>query len=188
VGSNNAFENHWRAEDTYAAAWANQMNSADGGFGPLSESGTAQHYPDALWMRLQRDGNFLITYRGSDGQTWTQMTRREFPNLAADLYVGPFFAPELLNNGAFTAGDPSSGIGHAVLAKFRNYTISTGAEPPPPEGAFTSITVEGGNIVIVFTGAGVQSARQCSRSRPMSEMRVRSPFATGAGKFYRIRP
>jgi hypothetical protein len=140
-------------------------------------------------MRLQRDGNFLITYRSSDGQTWTQMTRREFPNLAADLYVGPFFAPELLNNGAFTAGDPSSGIGHAVLAKFRNYSITTGTEPPPPEGAFTSITVQGGNVVIVFTGDGVQSAD--SVLGPWTDVPGTSPLtvpATGAGKFYRIQP
>jgi regulation of enolase protein 1 (concanavalin A-like superfamily) len=143
VASNWSYENHWRAEDTYAVAWANQMNSADGGFGPLD-------YPN-VWMRLKREGSFLNTYRSTDGENWNTMTSRYFPKLAEELYIGPFFGPELANNAGWTAADPAAGIGHSVLARFRNYSITAGT-PPVGNEPTISIARDATTIRITYTG------------------------------------
>ncbi|MCF7765151.1 MAG: hypothetical protein K9N62_15900 [Verrucomicrobia bacterium] len=111
-GSNNGFENHYRDETTYANGWGDQLQSA--GFAVVPA------YPN-VWMRLKREGENLITYRSEDGETWTEMVNRNFPKLASSLYVGISYMPELGNNGA------RDGLGHGVLAKFRNYSITLGS-------------------------------------------------------------
>src|SRR5207244_9984671 len=87
--SNNGFENHYRDETTYAMTWGNQLQSVGVVVIPA--------YPD-VWMRLQRQGEHLLTYRGTDGENWIQMVDRTFPKLASDLYVGMFYSPEFANN------------------------------------------------------------------------------------------
>src|SRR5205814_10431299 len=89
--SNNGFENHYRDETTYALTWGNQLQSVG--------DSTVPDYPN-VWMRLKREGSNLLTFRSTDGQNWTQMVNRNFPNLNNDLFVGMFYSPELGNNGA----------------------------------------------------------------------------------------
>lgn len=169
--ANNAYENHWRAEDTYKRDFGNQMQSADGGFGPMN-------YPN-VWMRLKREGEFLITFRSTDGKTWNQMTRRQFANLAPTLFVGPFLAPELGNNGT------KDGLGHAVLAKFRNYH-DFGAAPPPPTGSKIAFERTATGLKLTFTGT-LQSADAVTGTWSDvagAKSPADVPFS-GAGKFYR---
>jgi hypothetical protein len=170
--ANNAYENHWRAEDTFRRDFGNQMQSADGGFGPMN-------YPN-VWMRLKREGNFLITFRSTDGKVWNQMTRREFANLAPTLFVGPFLAPELLNNGT------KDGLGHSVLAKFRNYRDFGTTTPPPGSKLAFDRTATG--LRLTFSGT-LQSAD--SVTGPWTDVTGASSPAsitfTGAGKFYRTK-
>lgn len=110
--SNNGFENHYRDETTYVRGWGDQLQSVGVGVVPA--------YPD-VWMRLTRQGETLTTYRSTDGNNWVEMSSRSFPDLASTLYVGMSFMPELDNNGT------KAGLGHGVLAKYRNYSITTGS-------------------------------------------------------------
>jgi hypothetical protein len=167
------FENHYRDETTYARDWGNQLQSD--GFAVVPA------YPD-VWMRLTRVGNIMTTYRGTDGANWTQMANREFPNLAADLYVGMGYSPELVNNGA------QAGLGHGVLARYRNYSITT-SDTPSGDKKFTSIKIQGGNIVIEYTGSGVQSGDAVNG--PWTDVPGPSPISVpiaNGPKFYRFKP
>lgn len=171
--SNNGFENHYRDETTYAMTWGNQLQSVGVGVVPA--------YPD-VWMRLQRVGTHLLTFRSTDGQSWTQMVDREFPNLAGELYVGMGYMPELDNNGT------KDGLKHGVLARYRNYSITTDGGGGGG-GKFTGIKVQGANVVIEFTGTGVQSAS--SVTGPWTDVAGSSPLSvpvSGAPKFYRFKP
>lgn len=138
--SNNAYENHYRNDDTYKSG--TQLNSADGGYGPLDYDG------GHVWMRIKRTGDTMSVYRSTDGVNWFIMTNsRKFNNLAAKLYVGPYYGPELGNNGA------KDGLGHSVLAQFRNYR-NFGAAPSGGGGTppALSIAVNNGKVVITFEG------------------------------------
>jgi hypothetical protein len=63
-------------------------------------------------------------------------------------------------------------------------------QPPPPTGGkFTAIKVQAGNVVIEFTGSGVQSAD--SILGPWTDVGGNSPLtvpAAGGPKFYRFKP
>lgn len=168
--ANNAYENHYRDETTYTRGWGDQLQSADGGFGPM-------RYPD-VWMRIARQGNFLITYRSTDGVTWNQMTRREFPNLAAKLFVGPFLAPELGNNGT------RDGLGHSVLAKFRNYR-NFGTTTTP--GGKIDVARTANGLTLTFTGT-LQSSD--SVTGPWADVGAspQNVTFTGTAKFFRLKP
>jgi hypothetical protein len=172
VGANNSYENHWRAEDTYNRAFGDQMQSADGGFGPML-------YPN-VWMRMSRAGNVLTTYRSTDGKAWTPMTTRTFPNLASSLFVGPFLAPELGNNGA------QAGLGHGVMAKFRNYRdFSTGGTGGGAIGVERLAT----GLKLTYTGT-LQSADAVTG--PWGDVAGAASPATinfaGTAKFFRLKP
>ncbi|MBI3415106.1 MAG: hypothetical protein HY043_07270 [Verrucomicrobia bacterium] len=145
-GSNNAYENHYRNDDTYASG--TQLNSADGGFGPLDYDN------GKVWMRIKREGDTMSVFRSTDGVAWNIMTnKRKFNNLAAKLYVGPYSGPELGNNGA------KDGLGHSVLAQFRHYANFDGSPigsgggggggGTPPK---LSVAVTNGKVVITFEG------------------------------------
>jgi hypothetical protein len=182
--SNNGFENHYRDETTYAMTWGNQMQSV--GVGVVPE------YPN-VWMRLKREGNSLITYRSSDAQNWIQMSSRSFPKLAADLFVGPFYAPELDNNPITDTapGGIDDLLKHSVVAKFRNYSITTTTGPPPTGSQFTGISLQGGNVVFTWTGTGtLQSADAVTG--PYADVAGAAsprtvPVANGP-KYYRFKP
>jgi len=139
----------------------------------------------------------LLTYRGTDGETWIQMVDRTFPKLASDLYVGMFYSPEFANNpstDSYPGGNTypegiGQELGHGVLAEYRNYSITTAGAPPGGGGKFTSIKVQGGNVVIEFTGTGVQSANTVLG--PWTDVTGSSPLTvpvTGGPKFYRFKP
>jgi len=172
--ANNAYENHWRAEDTYTRGFGDQLQSADGGFGPLN-------YPNQ-WMRLARQGDRLLTYRSTDGQNWTPMTSRVFAGLAPTLFVGPFSAPELNNNGT------KAGLDHGVLAKFRNYRdFGTVVQPPPGDKPTLSLARTATGLTLTFTGT-LQSADAITG--PWTDVTGASPQnvpTSGARKFYRAK-
>jgi len=139
---NNAYEFVYR--DTIGGAYAN------------SGGGSTPAYPNA-WMRLQRSGQLISAFRSVDGTTWVNIGTRDYsaiqvdpnaaePGFPAKLYVGPYFAPELVNNDAFR-------VGHSVVAKFRDYK-PFGPIVDPNEPNITAVTLTGGNIVIVWTGGG----------------------------------
>lgn len=117
----------------------------------LSGFGGAPPYPNA-WMRLKREGQKITCWRSDDGITWAggaNVTYTDDPAtpenelLAATLFVGPFFGPELLNNGA------AAGLGKSVHVKFREYSDVPGAGP-----VITSVSIAGGTVTVVWTGGG----------------------------------
>ena len=60
---------------------------------------------------------------------------------------------------------------------------------PPAGGKFTGIKVEANNVVITFTGSGVQSASAVTG--PWTDVAGASPLTVpvaGGPKFYRFRP
>ena len=78
------------------------------------------------------------------------------------VYVGMFYSPELDNNPMTDTapGGIDDLLKHGVVAKYRNYSITTGGVEPPPTGSqFTGISVQGGNVVFTWSGTGtLQSA------------------------------
>ena len=137
--SNDAYECHYRNDETYASG--TQLNSADGGYGPLDYDN------GKVWMRLKREGSTMSTFRSTDGVTWNIMTnKRNFNKLAAKLFVGPYSGPELGNNGA------KDGLGHSVLAQFRHYANFGSGGGTPPTTPALSVAVTNGKVVITFEG------------------------------------
>jgi hypothetical protein len=108
------------------------------------------------------------------------MTTREFESLAPTLFVGPFSAPEFGNNGT------TAGLGHAVLAKFRNYRNFGTA--PPVDKPTLSLARTATGLTLTFTGA-LQVAD--SVTGPWTDVAGASPsqvqFSAGARKFYRAK-
>jgi len=176
VASNNSYENHYRNDNTYTLV--DQLQSTDGGFGPMDYDN------GKVWMRLQRVGNTMSTYRSTDGVNWTVMTNaRLFNNLAAKLFVGPYSGPELLNNGA------KDGLGHSVLAKFRNYK-NFGTVIPPTGSKFTGISVSGGNVTLTWTGTGTLQSADLVAGPYTDVVGATSPRTvpvTNAPKYYRFK-
>ena len=129
---NNAWEFVWR--DTPGG---NCANTGGGGI-PL--------YPNA-WIRMQRTGQVFTGYRSDDGQTWINIGTHTFPvdnPLPNALFVGPYYSPELGNNGT------KDGIGHSTVARFRDYG-NFGLSAPPE---ITAVTFSGGNVTITWAGGG----------------------------------
>lgn len=156
------------------------FRDADGGnYG--GGGGGIPAYPNA-WMRLKREGQTFTGYRSTDGQTWTQVDNpHTFPTdtpMPNTLFVGPYFAPELSNNGS------AAGIGHAVVAKFRDYGPFTATAV----GGIQSITLSGANVTITFTGSLEESD---SVSGPWSAVTGSSPLTVNAkskaAHFYRVK-
>jgi hypothetical protein len=124
-----------------------------GGNYASSGGGGVPAYPNA-WMRLQRSGQLFTGFRSDDGQTWVNIGTHDWSTVVdADLnpapmpdklFVGPYFAPEMNNNETWR-------IGHAVVAKFRDYGPFA-VTPVGPE--ITAVTLAGGNVTITWTGGG----------------------------------
>jgi hypothetical protein len=137
---NNAYEFVYR--DSIGGNYAN------------SGGGSTPAYPNA-WVRLQRSGQLISAFRSVDGATWVNVGTRDYsaiqvdpngaePGFPAKMYVGVYFAPELVNNDSWK-------IGHSVVAKFRDYG------PFPPGGGdpdINAVTLAGGNVTITWTGGG----------------------------------
>ncbi|MCI0747775.1 MAG: hypothetical protein L0Y58_20400 [Verrucomicrobia subdivision 3 bacterium] len=107
---------------TYPAIYAIQN-----GFGGVP------NYPTA-WMRVRRVGQTIEAYKSDDGFTWIGPATVTYTNnpdtleqdesLAATVFVGMFYAPEMNNN------DTANGFGHSGIAKFRDYgPFGGGAQP-----------------------------------------------------------
>ncbi|MDA7680310.1 hypothetical protein N8633_00830 [bacterium] len=149
--SNNAYENNYRNDDGLAGG--NQTNGANAGGGPLD-------YPN-VWVRIKREGSTIMTFTGPDGENWEARTTREFVDLKPSVFVGPFYAPEMNNNGT------TAGLQHSGLARFRNVGDFGAApveppvvvEPPVPGGggSITGVSIAGGSISIEFTGTLMSS-------------------------------
>ena len=112
---NNQFESHVRTGALLNAS-ENGTDSSGGGT-PL--------YPNA-WLRIQRVGDTVTTYRGDDGTTWTEVVVRTFgsdpatdPSLPAKMYLGPGFSPESGNI------NPPEGKNRLFLAQVRFNKVET---------------------------------------------------------------
>ncbi len=172
TGGNNAWEGNRRIATGAATT------SAGGGGNP--------QYPNA-WCRIQRVGDTLTIYRSDDGVNWTQLGATTFANatvdppvpaLAAEVYVGPEFAPE---NGNITLETDRG----TWLAKFRDYGDTAAAVMD-----ITSIAVAGGNVTITWTGGGeLQSSDVITGGTWTGTGNSSGTFtaaAAGAAKFYRV--
>jgi hypothetical protein len=124
----------------------------DAAFNIASGFAGAPNYPGA-WIRIKREGQKITTWRSDDGVTWTGganvtytnlSTTVEDESLAATLFIGPFYGPEMVNNNAKTE------VGHSVHAKFRDYGDVGGGGVGP----VITFTKNGNNLVVSWTGAG----------------------------------
>lgn len=176
---NNAYEFVYR--DTIGGNYAN------------SGGGSTPAYPNA-WMRLQRVGQLISAFRSVDGTTWINIGTRDYaaiqvdpnaaePGFPAKLYVGPYFAPELVNNDSFR-------IGHSVVAKFRDYKpFPTGGGEPN----INAVTLAGGNVTITWTGAGTLEWTSALApggtwtSTNDSDGSYSEAVGTAGAKFFRVR-
>jgi hypothetical protein len=108
------------------------------------------------------------------------MTTREFESLAPTLFVGPFSAPEFGNNGT------TAGLGHAVLAEFRNYR-NFGTAPSGGGGKIAFERTATG-LKLTYTGT-LQAADKVEG--PYADVAGAASPATisfsGTGKFYRAK-
>ena len=106
---NNSFESHVRTGATLQGT-ANGTDSGGGGT-PI--------YPNA-WLRIVRAGDVVTTYRGVDGDTWTESAVRTFTTpLPATMYLGPSFSPETGNI------QPPEGKNRLFLAAVRFNKVAT---------------------------------------------------------------
>lgn len=125
--------------------------------------GGVPNYPTA-WMRIKRIGQTIEAYKSDDGITWTGPASVTYTNdpatvdnpdtpdidenvdesLAATVYVGMFYAPEMNNN---LTADCTGG---SRVAKFRDYGPFGGGGGGPR----LSITRTGGALTVSWTGAG----------------------------------
>lgn len=171
--SNNSYENNYRNDDGLAGG--NETRGADGGGSPLD-------YPN-VWVRIKREGDTIMTFTGGDGVNWEERTTREFVDLKDSLFVGPFYAPELANNGSV------DGIQHSVLARFRNVR-DFGATVEPPvtgggDGAIAGVSFADGSITIEYSGTLMSSDAVDGSFSPVAG--ATSPFtvsADGSALFY----
>lgn len=110
-------------------------------------------YPDA-WIRITRAGDVFTGAKSLDkGATWQNMgdTAAIYTGtnaLPAKLFVGPFYAPELNNNGA---GDA---IGHSTGARFRSYGDPAVIFAPSTPPEITGAVINGNQATITWTGGG----------------------------------
>ncbi|MBX3734916.1 MAG: hypothetical protein KF791_20255 [Verrucomicrobiae bacterium] len=103
IAGNNSYESIYRSETagTYT--------------GP---GGGVPEYPNA-WTRIQRQGDFVTTYRSNDGQEWTEMSSLD--GWSGPFFVGPSYFPETDNiNGAYPEAR-----GRLFLAQLRFNEITT---------------------------------------------------------------
>ena len=118
----------------------------------LSGFGGAPNYPTA-WMRLKRIGQVIEAYKSDDGFTWVGPATVTYTNdpatveqdesLAATVYIGMFYAPEMANN------DTANGFGRSGIAKFRDYGPFGGGGGPD-----LTITRSGNSVTLSWTGEG----------------------------------
>lgn len=106
-------------------------------------------YPTA-WLRMQRAGQVFTAFCSNDGAAWTQYQTVTFSDaepMPDKLLVGPYYSPEMCNNGT------AEGVGHSSVAKFRDFGNYQGAQPQEPR--FTAWRINAnGTITIEWTGGG----------------------------------
>jgi hypothetical protein len=119
ITGNNSYEQIHRPREGFNYDGFNAIYNIQSGFAGVPP------YPNA-WMRLKREGQKITAWRSSDGVNWeggANITYTDDPDteenelLADKLYVGPFYAPEYLNNNIL-AGDI---LTKSAVAKFREY-------------------------------------------------------------------
>lgn len=122
----------------------NARKAVAGGYEDMTGgAGGNPAYPNQ-WLRIARTGNTLqVWHSANDGQTWINggtWTPDEWDPLAAQMYVGPYYAPELNNNNS------AAGIGHSTKAIVRSF----GASIPAPV-VITVTLLEDGNVQLNWT-------------------------------------
>ena len=111
LAGNNGFESHIRT--TVGA----QTGSSGGGT-PL--------YPNA-WIRIQRTGDTLFTFRGEDGDNWEQVAERTVDDPGPwnpKLFVGPSYSPET-QDGNISPANGAEVKARLFLAQIRFGKVTT---------------------------------------------------------------
>ena len=160
------------ANNSFEAAW----RLTKGGTYSAAASGTPV-YPTA-WVRVKRQGQTFTAYYSNDGVNWTQITSVTFNEepVPDTLLVGPYYAPELNNN------QSAQGIGHSVVAKFRDY-----GDYQKPAPTLSIHMNEQGQIVLTFEGT-LQEADEVTG--PYVDVTDQSPYVVtpkAKQKYYRAR-
>jgi hypothetical protein len=147
-------------------------------------------YPNA-WIRIQRRGQTITTWYSADGVTWlggANVTYTDIPDtaevetLANTLFVGPFYAPEMVNNNARME------VGHSVHAKFREYGDVGGGGGTGPR--ITSVVLSGGMVIITYPSGTLQSSPSLGSPNWTDVAGATSPHSTsptGAERYFRLR-
>jgi hypothetical protein len=108
LAGNNQFESHFRSEV------GGQTTSTAGG---------TPAYPNA-WVRIERTGDTLTTYRSEDGVNWEQQVQRDIFGWNQKLFVGPSFSPET-QDGNIHPANGTEVKSRLFLAQIRFRTITT---------------------------------------------------------------
>ncbi len=178
--SNNSFEANMRVglkyndgADNNTSGWGTGSNVA------------APTYPD-VWLRLARIGNHFRGARSVDGVNWLIIADNDWTNCPPVLLVGPGYSPENAN----AWNDPS--LYKSYQIKYRNFGDYAPSTPGGGDtgSTFTSITRNGNNITIVWSGTAVlQSAADVTG--PWTDVAGSSSPATvqpsEGRKFYRLK-
>lgn len=165
----------------------NNMNEcycrpSDGGvYADTGASAGSPAYPNA-WLRMSRKGQLFTAYYSANGVDWTSYYSYTYvaPNTMPNtVLVGPYYCPELNNNGA------GEGIGHSAVGKFRDYGDFSVSKPP---GKMT-ITTGGTGLAVTWEGDGtLQSA--AAVTGPWTDVGTAKPYntsATGSAVYYRVK-
>ncbi|MBN9690153.1 MAG: Ig-like domain-containing protein [Verrucomicrobia bacterium] len=124
--------------------------------------GGTPNFPNNVWLRIKREGNVIRVFNSEDGVVWNEQgtgtdfgaardndlnpdTENDSLPLPATMYVGPWVAPELGNN------DAQAGIGHSILAQFRNY--GNVATVPVDPGTVTVTLNANGTVTLTWDAA-----------------------------------
>ena len=165
VAGNNGNESDWRL-------------TKGGNYGGSGAGNPA--YPNA-WLRMKRTGQTFACFYSSDGVNWTSYTGTTFTDepLPSKLLVGPYYSPEMLNNGT------GSGVRHSSLTRVRQYGDFKVTAPP---GSMT-ITAAGTAITINWQGDGTLQSTPALGAQ-WTDIGTTKPYSTtasGSAKYFRVK-
>lgn len=178
LAGNNQFESHIRSEV------GAQTGSTAGGT-PL--------YPNA-WVRIQRTGDTITTYRGEDGLNWDQHVERIVdPPWNPKLFVGPAYSPET-QDGNISPANGTEVKSRLFLTQIRfraidfPYVSSFAGSP----GGFTMEITDAGSAInpatvqVQFDGASVTGSANISKSGGITRIAYTTPAPLTAGSSHTV--
>jgi hypothetical protein len=128
---------HWRYETDGDHVWGGSTGPwAPEGTRPPTDGGIGLRY-FPLWLRVQRQGNTIITFRSDDGRLWEQTTQ------AQELVL-----PATARAGLFVSSNTGDTLG---TTHFDNVTI--GPETLRPGPVLAQATSGDGQVLLTWQGA-----------------------------------